>query len=63
MIRKITSSKTSMMVIMFVALLAVWKINNGNLTSVADGVWGVFNEVSDQIVNVWDHFTSGKKGS
>jgi len=52
-----------MMVIMFVALLAVWKINNGNLTSVADGVWGVFNEVSDQIVNVWDHFTSGKKGS
>ena len=41
-----------------IILLGIWKINNGNLTTLADSVWGLLNKGADVVVSIWNSFTS-----
>jgi hypothetical protein len=38
--------------------VAVWRANNGDLTSVADWVWSVLNLGADFVTTLWNGFTN-----
>lgn len=38
--------------------LAIWKMNDGNLASIADGIWGLLNRGADVVTTLWENFVS-----
>ena len=41
-----------------VIVLAIWKVNNGNMSNIVDTVWGLLNKGADIVVNLWHNISS-----
>lgn len=43
--------------------LAIWKMNDGNLANIADGIWGLLNRGADVVTTLWENFVSAPSES
>jgi len=39
-------------------VIAIWKMNGGNLAAIADGIFGLLNRGADVIQTLWENFVS-----
>lgn len=46
-------------VVLIVILIAIWRANNGDLTSMIDNTWKVLNQGADILTAVWNNITGG----
>jgi hypothetical protein len=46
-------------VVLIVILIAIWRANNGDLTSMIDNTWKVLNQGADILTTVWNNITGG----
>jgi hypothetical protein len=39
-------------------VIAIWRMNDGNLANIADGIWGLLNRGADVVQTLWENFIS-----
>jgi hypothetical protein len=61
MLRSLGIGRLLSFAVLAMVLLAVWKANNGDLSSIAAAIWEVLNRGADVVTTLWDSFVSSGK--
>lgn len=49
--------------ILAMVVIAIWKVNEGDLSSIAEGIWAILNRGADVVVTLWESFMGAPEES